>query len=652
MSSKILYKNSYNIFILSHNSSLFNLGSSFETIAANLACSNNIFKTETKNDVLNEIILSIFENNFNLFFESITSPDLSKQLQQRYFPKYYNYIKELGKENPTLIMVDTSLEVFQDCLSTLEKIYNNSQEEEEQREIINNELILKLYCISYIKIYLYKCIHFNNSKNKDDFLEFSKIMEVIMSRQNNFRKMIKIYIFKILFHIMDRDFEGLKDYHYEHNGLKFIDEFKESFTSKKKASLSYYLLPIEKYEDYQIIERKFEDYRYNDFGDGVKEFRDYIEANGIDDFYTISSNIIVSKLSLTDYTDDNQEYSKYSSFVNNLFDNNLKISKIKKQLFFLFSNVVDFSNKIKPKIISKSKDKIDPNLFEILLHLMRICLQTSDSEKSKEYFYSHLISNNIEKIISENCVPGNNLLNDIYVSNYMSIEHHLNTLDHDIGAYVCSCGLYYVIPPCGFPDYKDENEEQDRCLNCKEPIGHGEPKEGYTGCHSMYIRPGHLRIFKDEEHRMQEFDAYGDYDEGIPNMLLEQYKKEKIDPILEKAKFGINKVEKKYFEQMNITIRKLSIIGYRLLNLVIYSHIFFANCLGFIPDEKLNYYTSNDMTIMNIIETDWNILKDCLQTKGVQNIQVFMNMIFSKLCELLNNCKIMKTTEEREKFED
>ena len=608
--------------------------------------------SETENDVLNEMILSIFENNFNLFFESITSPDLSKQLQQRYFPKYYNYIKELGKENPTLIMVDTSLEVFQDCLNTLEKIYNNSQEEEDQREIINNELILKLYCISYIKIYLYKCIHFNNSKNKDDFLEFSKIMEVIMSRQNNFRKMIKIYIFKILFHIMDRDFEGLKDYHYEHNGLKFIDEFKESFTSKKKASLSYYLLPIEKYEDYQIIERKFEDYRYNDFGDGVKEFRDYIEANGIDDFYTISSNIIVSKLSLTDYTDDNQEYSKYSSFVNNLFDNNLKISKIKKQLFFLFSNVVDFSNKIKPKIISKSKDKIDPNLFEILLHLMRICLQTSDSEKSKEYFYSHLISNNIEKIISENCVPGNNLLNDIYVSNYMSIEHHLNTLDHDIGAYVCSCGLYYVIPPCGFPDYKDENEEQDRCLNCKEPIGHGEPKEGYTGCHSMYIRPGHLRIFKDEEHRMQEFDAYGDYDEGIPNMLLEQYKKEKIDPILEKAKFGINKVEKKYFEQMNITIRKLSIIGYRLLNLVIYSNIFFANCLGFIPDEKLNDYTSNDMTIMNIIETDWNILKDCLQTKGVQNIQVFMNMIFSKFCELLNNCKTMKTTEEREKFED
>ena len=607
---------------------------------------------QTKNDVLNEVILNIFENHINLFFESITSSETPKQNLRKYFPKYFNYIKDHGDANPTFIMFDTSLDIFKECLNTLEKIYNNSQEEEDQREKINNELLLILYCVAYTKIYLYKCIHFIDSNNKD-FMDFKQIMEVIMGMsRNNFRKMIKIYIFKIIFQIKDRDFEELKAYHYKQHEILFYDEFKENFTSKKKASLSYYLLPIEKYENYQLIERKFEDYRYNDFGDGVKEFRDYIEANGMDDFYTISSNIIVSKLAIPNYTNDEQEYSKYSSFINNLFDNNLKIPIIKKQLFFLFSNEVDFSNKIRPKILSKNKDKIETNTFEILLYAMRICLQTSDTDKSNEYFYSHLISNDIEKILSENCVPGNNLLNNIYVNNYMSIEHHLKTLDHDLGAYVCSCGLYYFIPPCGFPGYKEEDEEQDLCLNCKEPIGHGPAKEGYTGCHSMVLRPGHLRIFKNEEHRMQEFDAYGDYDEGIPNMLLKEYKEKVIDPILEQGKYGINKVEKKYFEQINITIRKLSIIGYRLLNFVLYSHVLFANCLGFITDDKLNEYVCTDMTIINMIETDWNILKDCLQTKGVQNIQVFMNMIFNKLCELLNNCKIMKTTEEREKFED
>ena len=54
---------------------------------------------------------------------------------------------------------------------------------------------------------------------------------------------------------------------------------------------------------------------------------------------------------------------------------------------------------------------------------------------------------------------------------------------------------------------------------------------------------------------------------------------------------------------------------------------------------------------MNMIETDWNIIKDYLQTKGVQNIQIFMSMIFKKLCDLLCNCKNMNTSEAREKFE-
>ena len=612
---------------------------------------------ETDNDILNEIILHILENNFNLYFESLEKANLKDEEQKKYFKRYfktyYNYFSEHNKINPTYIMFDTTLDIFSDCLNTLEMIYKNSQEKEENKEKINNELLLKLYCISYIKIYLYKCIHFTDSKN-NEFLGFKKIMEIIKGNsKNNFRKMIKIYILKIIFHIKDQDFDEFKDYHYTQHGIDFIDEFKDYFSSKKKASLNYYLLPIEKYEDYQNIERKFEDYRYNDFGDGVKEFRDYIEKNGIDDFYTISSNIIISKLSIPNYIDE-LDYSKYSSFVNNLLDNNLKIPNIKKQLFFLFSKGIEFSEKIKPKILSKNGDKIDQNVFEILLYSMRICLQTSNSEKSDEYFYSHIISDKSKSILAKNCIPGNNLLNDIYVNNYMLIEKHLKTLDHDVGAYVCSCGTYYVCPPCGFPDNKGEDEEQDLCLNanCRKPIGYGPPKDTYTGTHSMVIRPGHYRIFKDEEHRTQEFNEYGDYDEGIPNMLLEQYKKQVIDPILDKSKYGINKVEKIYFQQTNITIRKLSIIGYRLLNYVIYSHIYFAYCLGFISDETLNEYICKDMTIIDMIVTDWNILKDCLQTKGVQTIQIFMNMIFGKLCELLINCKNMDISENRDNFED
>ena len=104
---------------------------------------------------------------------------MDKNILKRYFKKYVNYFEEVGKKNPTLLMFDTSLDVFKDCLITLEYIYMNTQKEEDQKEIINNELILVLYCIAYIKMYLYKCIHFAYY-NRQEFMDFKQIMEVII----------------------------------------------------------------------------------------------------------------------------------------------------------------------------------------------------------------------------------------------------------------------------------------------------------------------------------------------------------------------------------------------------------------------------------------------------------------------------------------
>ena len=44
-------------------------------------------------------------------------------------------------------------------------------------------------------------------------------------------------------------------------------------------------------------------------------------------------------------------------------------------------------------------------------------------------------------------------------------------------------------------------------------------------------------------------------------------------------------------------------------------------------------------------------MKDALQSKGIQIIQIFINLIFDKLVEKLKNCKLIKTTEDRDKFE-
>ena len=57
------------------------------------------------------------------------------------------------------------------------------------------------------------------------------------------------------------------------------------------------------------------------------------------------------------------------------------------------------------------------------------------------------------------------------------------------------------------------------------------------------------------------------------------------------------------------------------------------------------------MTIIQVLETCWNLLKDALQSKGIQ-IQIFINQIFEKLSEKIKNCKEIKTIKEREIFEE
>ena len=41
--------------------------------------------------------------------------------------------------------------------------------------------------------------------------------------------------------------------------------------------------------------------------------------------------------------------------------------------------------------------------------------------------------------------------------------------------------------------------------------------------HGMVIRPGHLRIFKDEKAKKYQMRVFDEVDENIPNMILDDY---------------------------------------------------------------------------------------------------------------------------------
>ena len=599
------------------------------------------------NDILNEILLSIFENKINIYFESI--PNLSNEDLEDFFKKYYDYMNDNdGKINPTFIISDRSLEEFKQCANILETIYNNRKE---GKKDIKNDLLCQLYAIAYIKIYLYKYADFSHRCNQQ-FIDFEEVLKAINGNaKTEVRQMLKIYVFKIFYYFLG-NYQEFSNYNYKMHQINFFDELKDRFVEKKEAMLSYYMLPNgddAKWKTFNEYYEKFDSYVFNEFNKPINEFVNYIKNNGIDSFYMISTDLIVSNLALQNYVKNKNDYNKYSSYVKNVFgDPQIKLADIRKKLFFLLSNDEIFTNTMKKKLVDEQNLKdINVNQYEILLYGLRFCLQTTNQEKPEEFLYSQLISQDCQNKFKQICIPGNNISDNIYIKNYLLVEKHLiiDNRPANIGAYVCGCGLYYDIGPCGFPNAPGV------CVNCGKKIGYApRPPECKRG-HGMSREPGHYRIFKDLAQKQEQLNKYGDSDINIPNKLITEYKKEKIDPLIESEKYGVSKIGKMIFEDTNQKVRNQSQIGYRLLNFILYSHLFYANCLGFISNDEMKNYVCDGMNCIQMIEKDWNFLKDALQSKGIQIIQIFINLIFDKLVEKLKNCKLIKTIEDRDKFE-
>lgn len=97
---------------------------------------------------------------------------------------------------------------------------------------------------------------------------------------------------------------------------------------------------------------------------------------------------------------------------------------------------------------------------------------------------------------------------------------------------------------------------------------------------------------------------------------------------MKEQELGINKPSKDIFKYNDIKIRHLSTVGYRLLNFILYSHLFFSNSLGEMSDEDLNNYLCDGMNCIQMIKTDWELLQEALGKD--YNIQTFINLIFKK----------------------
>lgn len=446
------------------------------------------------------------------------------------------------------------------------------------------------------------------------------------------------YIYKIIFNLHDRSiekFKNLKINHIYQLDEKYYYEFYNKHNKKEEFSLDYFLLPEKKLDlknfDEQV--KLFKNQYQNSFETGnIGQFQKNIVSNGIDIFYIICCNFILSNLYKEDYIKQIESpYIYFCRFATNVLKLDF-LNNNSMELLNLFINKDKFNN-----LKNFSKINGEKETLEKLLYSMRFCLHTSIAQneneknikKEKDLLYGSLLTKNIDKIININYFPGNEISENDFLKLYENLIEHFKTKNSADGAYICNCGTYYYIKAPG--NFKDKE-----CNKCHKTLNSNSN--------------GFYRVFENEK-KMKEFKTqFYQYRINYSLITLGAFYDKYIKPIFQEEKNGILKVSKKNFERNNKKIRKLNQISYRILSFILYSHLLFSEELGYI--ENCKNYQYDEMSFLDIIDKNWEILENELKKKNIRNIRIFLNLIFKDVIEVIKNRQFISTLEERNDFED
>ncbi len=432
--------------------------------------------------------------------------------------------------------------------------------------------------------------------------------------------MMKIYIYKFLYNNFGPDIfideKMMKTYLLnEYKGFTEFIQIKDLFNICK---LDYTIRTLED-EKFNEANSIIEKYKKEEFKNQL-DISDFdLEEFGIDNFYVISYNSILSNLQL-----ENQNLDINTNFFNNIC----------KPLFekdeLLFKAIELFYNPEKYQSI-KSSFKIKSNNIKPILFSYRYCLNELSFKKSKGIYYALYTKDHL-KYLKEQFYPGNDSkINKVYCN---IINHFIKKPKE--GCYVCLCktGFYHSIES-GFPSEKEFNRH---CPNCSKNIG--TEKAGYFSSKKIVIvnRSDYVRIFKSKK-EIDELSKNINYKsklEEINKMTLDEYKEKYIQNEKEtKGKGVFMNNDKNDFRNDNKIVRNLTQISFRILNYILYSHLFFARL---ITNKKDNFdkYLPKGMGWVETLNECWNLIKYELSKLNINSIERFMSYIFSDLFPILN----------------
>lgn len=563
----------------------------------------NILNNKNENNyfALTETLLYFFEKN------SLTY--LNKILKD--FWKINN-----KKENITLDDEKEPLNVFKKCIINLDE-YNDKNSTDDK-----NKNISKLFSIGFIKTFCFMFINFIEKNENDKLKNPSKIIKEI-NKSKTSSKIITLYIYKIIYNINHK-------YAYLFSIKEFIDKYKlkeykhfNDFKIKEDDSELANQFNLDK--DYESIYDIIEKYKFQKFKNvNINEFKSEGIDKGIDKFYFASSNLILSNLTKKEF--DKSE--TYTNFYNNICKIIFKSPTLLKAIK-LFYDPAKFS-KIKKEF------EIDNDILKILIFSYRYCINELNSNTKNSIFGLFYDKNKINEI-NKYYYPGNDIKNIPIYDVYIKILNHFKEKPKQ-GCFICMCkdGYYYSTR-----DEEPNTKDLDvKCQFCEEPIGAIKDRTRII----PVKRDNYFRILTQEEYEYKQKRDFHEYDYKMINDFKEQY----IDKNFQEER-GITKIDENHLKKDNKAIRDLSQVSYRLLNFILYSHLFFARLCN--EDKKFDNYLPQNMKWGKLINQLWELLKIELNNNGVNSIELFMNYIFNELFKKLNESTNIKEYQALKKME-
>ena len=278
---------------------------------------------------------------------------------------------------------------------------------------------------------------------------------------------------------------------------------------------------------------------------------------------------------------------------------------------------------------------IDSSNIESLFLGYRYCLNClSEITEDEDKIYSSLYDKNKISYLTEKCYPGSNPKDEPKYKLFNTIINHFIEKPNE-GCYICLCekGFYHSVLS-GFPG---DNEKDMYCPNCNQPIGviYEETELGKE--FKIVNRKDYMRILKDDEEikNIKENEEKYKKLQQINNMTFQDFKTKYLD-ILFKQEKGLNRIEEKYFKKKDKLVRNMSQVLYRLLNYILYSHLFFARLYTGITT-NFDKYLPKNLNWGETLNECWKLLKEELSDIGINVTEIFMNFTFKDLFNKLNS---------------